>query len=315
MIEINTLNKISNMSSSIYQEIKENRTYLMGISMIFVLFYHAFCWIYNPIGAFNIGYCGVDLFLFLSGFGLCVSYEKNTLIQFYKHRLVRIFPLYALSVCIAFLICHKQWNFIIFLENLTTLGFYINGGINRFDWYINALITLYVLFPVFYLLSRLKYISLILTTLVVAGLLWYFDDKIEWWYDCFISRLPIFLYGIMFQKCQKSVHFVSAMGCVLFIPCYLFVSKFLATALIAVPIIMLSLFILPKCHEKIKQILKFCGQYSLEIYLANVIVLYVSYTSYTIVKILLYILIQFVLTALFITFTKTLKHYATKSTH
>ena len=162
MKEINLLD-----SALIYQSIKENRTCLMGIAMIFVLIYHAFCWSYNPIGPFNIGYCGVDVFLFLSGFGLCLSYEKNTLGQFYKHRFFRIFPLYAISVCIAYIICWKQWSFLIFLENLTSLGFYIDRGVNRFDWYINALITLYLLFPIFYFISKLKYISLIIITSVV----------------------------------------------------------------------------------------------------------------------------------------------------
>lgn len=312
------INELFNLAepSQIYQGIKKNRTYLMGISMIFVLVFHALCWTYNPIGPFNIGYCGVDVFLFLSGFGLCLSYEKNTLAEFYKHRLLRIFPLYVISVCVAYLICWKQWTFLIFLENLTTLGFYVDGGVNRFDWYINALITLYFLFPIFYFLSKLKFVGLIVITLVVIWLMYNFDDRIEWWYDCFISRLPIFLYGIMFHKCLKSVYAVSIIGCLLYIPCRIFVSCFLATAFIAVPIIILSLMAIPKCNETVKRILKFCGHYSLEIYLGNVIIYTVfnAYPFHPLAKIPLGIFIQIIMTALFITFTKKLKCY-TKSTN
>ena len=43
-------------TDSFILEIKNNRTEIMGIAIISVLIYHAFCWIYNPIGAFNIGY-------------------------------------------------------------------------------------------------------------------------------------------------------------------------------------------------------------------------------------------------------------------
>lgn len=49
----------------------------MGIAMILVVIYHAFSCVYNPIGVLNIGYVGVDIFLFLSGFGLASSFEKN----------------------------------------------------------------------------------------------------------------------------------------------------------------------------------------------------------------------------------------------
>lgn len=84
-------------------EIKNNRTEIMGIAIISVLIYHAFCWIYNPIGAFNIGYFGVDIFLFLSGFGLSFSYEKNKIRTFYNNRFLRIMPLYVFQYALPIL--------------------------------------------------------------------------------------------------------------------------------------------------------------------------------------------------------------------
>ena len=165
--------------------------------------------------------------------------------------------------------------------------------------------------------SKLKYIGLIIITLVVVGLMLIFNGKIEWWYDCFISRLPVFLYGIMFHKCYKSIYSVSVIGCLLFIPCFLFVSKFLATAFIAVPIIILSLMSLKICPEIVKRILTFCGKYSLEIYLANVIVGFIIlhvYSGYPVLlKMLIFIFVQIVLTIFFIAITNILRFFTTSS--
>jgi len=83
---------------SIISNITVNRSYLMGIAMLFVIVYHLFCWVFNPIGVCNIGYVGVDIFLFLSGFGLAHSFERNSLIDFYINRLKRIYSIYFISV-------------------------------------------------------------------------------------------------------------------------------------------------------------------------------------------------------------------------
>ena len=84
--------------------ILSNRSFLMGVAMIMVIVYHLFCWVYNPIGIFNIGYIGVDVFLFLSGLGLSYSYEKNSIVHFYKNRIKRIYPIYLLSVLATYII-------------------------------------------------------------------------------------------------------------------------------------------------------------------------------------------------------------------
>ena len=265
-------------AENILYSINFNRSFLMGVAISCVLIYHAFCWVYNPIGRFNIGYFGVDIFLFLSGMGLCSSYEKNTLSRFYRNRFIRIFPLYIFSVCIAYLICIKEWSFILFIENLTTLSFYINNGINRFDWYINALVALYFFFPVFYLFSKLKYVGLVLLTIIVFLFLHY--CKIYWWYDCLVARLPIFYYGIIFKRCYRSYRMVAYIGIALFFPCMIYSSPFLATALITMPLIIVSLICCWRCCERIKKIFILCGNYSLELYLANLLI-YTLFNTFT----------------------------------
>lgn len=295
-------------ADNILNSINTNRSCLMGVAMSCVLIYHAFCWIYNPIGRLNIGFFGVDMFLFLSGMGLCYSYEKNTLSTFYRNRFFRIFPLYILAVCIAYLMCIKKWSFIVFIENLTTLGYYFNYGANRFGWYISALVTLYVLFPLFYLFAKLKYVGLVSLTIFVFLLMHY--CKTYWWYDCLISRLPIFLYGILFQRCYRSYIVVSCIGILVFFPCVIYSSSFLATAVITMPLIIVSLLFCLCCGERIKKVLKFCGQYSLEIYLANLMI-YTLFNIYTFdiwAQLLIYIAVQILMTIVFVRFSTYIKY-------
>lgn len=57
-------------------DISGNRLYLMGWAILFVLLYHFFGCTRNIFGDLNIGYVGVDIFLFLSGYGLTNSFRK-----------------------------------------------------------------------------------------------------------------------------------------------------------------------------------------------------------------------------------------------
>lgn len=259
-------------SSTLINSINGNRAYLMGIAMIFVVIYHAFCWIYNPIGHLNVGYCGVDIFLFLSGMGLSYSFEKNDIKTFYKNRFWRIYPLYFIAVSIAYALCHDRWNFTTYVANLTTAGYYLNGGVSSFDWYINALVTLYICFPLFYYYSKTRYVGLSLLTIAVFiyGVIYY--HHISYWYDCLISRLPIFLYGVMFPKCYKSSNVVALIGLAVFIPCRIFSSKSLTTSFLVIPMIIFFLGIMTLIPKIIKGAIEFCGKYSLEIYLANILI-------------------------------------------
>ena len=108
-----------------------NRPLLMGVAMIMVIVYHFFCWVYNPIGPFNIGYVGVDIFLFLSGLGLSNSYKKNSITQFYKNRIKRIYPIYLISVLTTYLIFKLNWSTSDLFANIITIGIYTKGGVYR----------------------------------------------------------------------------------------------------------------------------------------------------------------------------------------
>lgn len=84
----------------------------MGFSILWIYLFHARIWLpdtamFAPLNTFKeIGYAGVDVFLFLSGFGLMTGMMKNNhdILTFYKKRMLRILPAYWIATSAA-LVC------------------------------------------------------------------------------------------------------------------------------------------------------------------------------------------------------------------
>ena len=251
------------------QELPSLRSYLMGVAILLVIVFHCFSWVYNPVGPFNIGYIGVDIFLFLSGYGLSFSYEKNPLPRFYANRFTRIFPLYLVAVTLGFIICFQTWTVPDYLLNVFCVNYYING--NYFDWYVPTLIGLYLLFPLLYYLGKQGWQSAAILFVIAFGVLYFFDVPDH--YSCAISRLPIFVYGIAIRR-SPNYKPLLILGPLLFFPCWIWASHQLATSIIAIPLIVLCIWLAPKIG-KLKEAVAWCGKYSLELYLANVLDWYI----------------------------------------
>lgn len=285
---------------TILNAIIANRTFLMGGAMIMVIVYHFFCWVYNPIGPFNIGYVGVDIFLFLSGLGLSYSYDKNSITQFYKNRIKRIYPIYLISVLTTYLIFKLNWSSYDLLANIITIGLYTKGGINRYDWYLESLFTLYILFPLFYYYGKLKIKGIVIMLLVVTFLL--YNYNIPWWYDCILGRLPVFLYGIFFKDCAKSYKTICLIGILLYLPYSKYVSPFLAVSGLTTPLIIAFLLLYDLSPTKLKDIVSFIGKHTLEFYIANLFVYWLfDKTNYTTIeRLFLFIIVQLISTIVLI---------------
>ena len=281
---------------TILNAIIANRPFLMGVAMIMVIVYHFFCWVYNPIGPLNIGYVGVDIFLFLSGLGLSYSYEMNSITQFYKNRIKRIYPIYLISVLTTYLIFKSNWSNFDLFANIVTIGLYTKGGVYRYDWYLESLFTLYILFPLFYYYGKLKIKGVIILLLAVTFLLYNYD--IPWWYDCILGRLPVFLYGIIFKDCVKSYKTICLVGILLYLPYSKYVSPFLAVSGLTTPLIITFLLLKDLSPAKLKDIVSFIGKHTLEFYIANLFV-YWSYEERdftTIERFILFIIVQLIAT-------------------
>jgi len=295
-----------------------NRSYILGIAISMVIIYHLFCWVYNPIGRLNIGYVGVDIFLFFSGLGLSYSYKKNNLKDFYKRRFRKIYPLYFIvSIMTIAIIAVRSvpsiHNFIInTLLQITTLSYYINPE-SSIDWYLNSLFLFYLLFPLLFKFSikyKLKfYFFLIVLCIVIefsAFIL--FDYSFYWMHKCFIERVPIFCLGIIYSTTNYSndniVKFTK-WGLVLFfvfniisLSTSLHFFSFLSISFIA-PLLILICNRLSKKFQSTK--LEYLGNYTLELYCANLIVWRVlPFFDSIILKFLLFFVIQIVISILFI---------------
>lgn len=130
------MNNISNVDTRLI--ISENRTLIMGISMLAIMLFHQ-PWFYgHGIDTFfyHFGYWGVDFFLFVSGFGIYNSLEKNSLSVYFRNRFFRLAP-YSLAFGII--------RAILYLNGIHgfTEGFHPSVGLVALSldlWYIESII-------------------------------------------------------------------------------------------------------------------------------------------------------------------------------
>ena len=253
----------------------------MGVAIIFVVLYHYNCAVSNVhlLSIFKRGYIGVDLFFFFSGLGLGYSYNRNSLAQFYKNRFWRIMPLYWIWAIVHLIVVGIQNNIIpSFLDVFgifTTLSYYGIGNI-RSNWYLSAILLLYVAYPILYTLTKkFKWIFLLLT----AGLtfLIVYKTQLNWYHNVFVGRLYIYLLGIyVYQAINDNAHkLLFDLVAIAAIAVLGFVSLFCDShpfdywgTCCLCPVVIVLICTLP---AKIldSKIVTFCGKYSLEIFIGN----------------------------------------------
>ncbi len=130
----------------------------MGMAIIMVMLSHllSVCKEVKPFWLFYPGFLGVDIFLFLSGYGLCRSWESHTPATFYRRRLWRILPLFLIFQAFTTVSQAASAGNLTWADaacNLTTLSFWHLGGTCS-EWYLSFLLYLYLLFPLLYALTR-----------------------------------------------------------------------------------------------------------------------------------------------------------------
>lgn len=148
------------------------------------------------------GYGGVDICLFASGIGCYFSLEKDAdILRFQKRRIVRLAPAY-LCVIVVWNI-HKMCGSgmpmraaignLLGVQGLTGLG-------DAFNWYIAALIILYILAP--YLKALADRLTHTWAHYVVVGV--FVILTIPFWtadnFIIIVTRLPIFYFGMYFAR-------------------------------------------------------------------------------------------------------------------
>lgn len=185
--------------------INKYRVAIMGFAALWIFLFHEWSYVtaaYPKIYAIEhfvkrIGFCGVDFFLFLSGIGLVYSIGKHSVLTFYKRRLVRVFiPLFVIGFA---MMVAKGWGIELFLKNVLGYNFYASS-MYSFLWFGTAILTLYLVFPLYYFLfkkTKRKYLFTAVALLIWLILSLLFEGTKRGDLYGFTNRIPVFVIGIL----------------------------------------------------------------------------------------------------------------------
>lgn len=269
---------------------KEERTYFMGISIIWIVLFHISYW-YGKSGIgmlpwwiqmFSEGQLGVDIFLFLSAYGLEASYENNSLRRFYYNRIKRLFPVYILFLislyqifeynCPVGRILKESGYQITGLSLFQYADFFYSGFC--IDWYTPAIILVYTTFPITSYLIRQAECKGIYAELLLV----FFAIIIGNWIHCnkhvpfslLAYRMPIILLGAIAYRHIQERHWNKIFSLYLITVCITLLCNEKAIILSSFVPLMLSFISLTSIKLPLHNIICFIGKYSYEIYLSHI---------------------------------------------
>ncbi|WP_162852607.1 acyltransferase family protein [Dinghuibacter silviterrae] len=142
------------------KRLSTHREALMGLAILWIMLFHAEVVLPKPLSWIQeTGYGGVDIFLFLSGLGLYYSLAKDARVgRFYWNRFIRILPTYwaviILATLMEYVVLHRHTPWVELFYELSTTGFWLNA--TKFDWYVPSLLVLYLVFPLFFRAFRAR---------------------------------------------------------------------------------------------------------------------------------------------------------------
>lgn len=196
---------------SIQHFIGTHRNQIKGFAILWVVFFHAQLGLTGILyDVQKIGYGGVDLFLFLSGFGLYHSLAKNSDTgRYLMRRCRRLLPAY-LPFCLVWLCVMiplygggMATSLRIAAGNLSMFGFFANVPL-MINWYVSMLALSLLLAPLFFAWLRHEDHGTVRVLALMAvcfgiGLAYVGNDEYM-----AVSRLPVFVLGMAFARpCQK----------------------------------------------------------------------------------------------------------------
>jgi len=190
--------------------ISQSRAQLMAFAILGVLFVHSGIKIpYKFLNSIvQMGYGGVDLFFFLSGFGLFCSCQKDDkCLTFWWKRIKRIMPAYVICILITQLVLKGKVNWTNLWQDCLFVGYWIRPlKWHYFAWFISGIMGLYLIYPLYYKIFR-RYpigatIHASLVGIFCAGIYsYYFLVLHPKGCNAFIhlfARTPIFFIGTLF---------------------------------------------------------------------------------------------------------------------
>lgn len=190
---------------SLGELIKKYRKAVMGIAALWIVAFHVSFPVFQDMGLLTkvetaikrIGFCGVDIFLFVSGIGLVYAIQKSSLSTFYRRRIQRVIVPFVLMGILEMIV--EKWSFDKFLRLISGYSFYFEY-VYSFLWFVPLIITIYAVFPLYFFLfrrasnKRLFTVGVIVLWLVLSLCL---RDIMRPDFWGFTNRIPVFVVGVL----------------------------------------------------------------------------------------------------------------------
>lgn len=177
------------------------RSEIMGVATIMIVICHAPHYMSLPSllsQGLSFWSVGVDVFLFLSGLGLCYSYDKKKVSvgSWYRKRFFRI----LLPCLIIQLLFVRNEGIVDFIKFFTGISFWTD---HRGFWFVDLLMVLYLVFPVLFRISKWPGYRGIVTLSLLCLFLYILPNIREWDSAIMINiskvcqYIPSFVLGIL----------------------------------------------------------------------------------------------------------------------
>lgn len=256
---------------------RENSGMLKGVMAIMVLIHHiadrtSTGVLFHPFS--NFGYAAVGVFLFLSGYGLQISYLKKGekySIGYFKKRIPAILFPYILINLIYWLVYTVNGD--IYTPDMVFFSIILGDIIVPFSWYMTEILVLYLFFGLFMKMKSKKNDMIIRNAVVVLlfSVGAFVLDMGYWWY---VSNIP-FVVGVIaasysdeiMKKTKKYMWLIALISLIGFIVLHVFfygstLFMNVASVMFTVFVVALATYVEPRFG-----VLNFLGDMSLEIYL------------------------------------------------
>ena len=165
------------------------------------------------------GHYGVQLFVFVSGYGLMKVYGKKIIKfgSFIRKRLIKIYPAFTIAIILLLIYQYVIFDmeftrrtFASVVIRYTQIANWIPGKIFTLSgpyWFYSMIIQLYLLFPLLVIIQkRFKYglwTVLLITYALLIGTNDYFNSiELSWYYN-FLGNLPVFIIGMLMANSKK----------------------------------------------------------------------------------------------------------------